>query len=75
MALPPVAAACTANPALALPLSTFVTIVAFGFGLPAAISVFPTNLEVNVKDLEPEFHDLCGLDGKPVETVNFYKGL
>eukprot|EP00656_Telonema_subtile_P008926 TRINITY_DN14172_c0_g1_i2.p1 TRINITY_DN14172_c0_g1~~TRINITY_DN14172_c0_g1_i2.p1 ORF type:complete len:359 (+),score=81.08 TRINITY_DN14172_c0_g1_i2:70-1146(+) len=75
MALPPVAALCAANPALTLPLSTYMTMVCFGFGLPAAIAVFPTELDIKVKDLEPEFHGLTDKQGKPVETVYFYKGL
>eukprot|EP00658_Telonema_sp_P-2_P025069 TRINITY_DN20091_c0_g1_i3.p1 TRINITY_DN20091_c0_g1~~TRINITY_DN20091_c0_g1_i3.p1 ORF type:complete len:250 (+),score=48.66 TRINITY_DN20091_c0_g1_i3:535-1284(+) len=75
MALPPVAAMVAANPAIGLPLSTFLTMICFGFGLPAAIAVFPTELDVKVSDLEPEFHGLVDQDGKPIETVYFYKGL
>jgi len=75
MALPPITALCVANPFLSLPISTYVTMVCFGFGLPAAIAIFPTELEIQVSDLEPEFHGLKDDQGNLVDKVYFYKGL
>jgi len=65
--------------AAALPVSTYVTILCFGFGLPGALACFPIKLEVDVKDLEPELQEklksVLDENGQPVTTVKVYKGL
>jgi len=44
--------------------------------LPAAIGLFPQIGEVNVKKLEPQFHNLVDKKtGKKIETVYYNKGL
>ena len=48
---------------------------ALGLSLPAAIALFPQEAQVNVKDLEPEFHDLKDSHGNKVTELYFNKGL
>ena len=49
--------------------------VCFGFGLPAAIAIFPVKLSVDVSELEPEFQGLVDSKGNPITAVKVYKGL
>ena len=69
---------CVAG-AAALPVSTYITILCFGFGLPGALACFPIKLEVDVKDLEPELQEklksVLDENGQPVTIVKVYKGL
>lgn len=60
---------------LNIPLMSFVTMVCFSFGLPAAIAVFPQQGVINVTDLETEFQDLDKLKGNPTVPVYYNKGL
>jgi len=52
-----------------------VTIASFGFGLPAAIAVFPQRGTIQVSGLEPEFQNLCDNDGNRIDTVTYNRGL
>jgi tricarboxylate carrier len=45
------------------------------FGVPFAISLFKSTMEVPVHRLEKEFHNLTDKDGLPIKTVFFHKGL
>jgi len=56
-------------------LSSMVTIASFGFGLPAAIAVFPQRGTIQVSGLEPEFQNLCDNDGNRIDTVTYNRGL
>eukprot|EP00053_Salpingoeca_punica_P019572 m.199579 g.199579 ORF g.199579 m.199579 type:complete len:337 (+) comp17684_c0_seq6:166-1176(+) len=62
-------------PRLALPVEAVVCSLAFIFGLPLAISLFPQEGELPVGKLEPEFQNLTTKDGKPITRVFFNKGL
>ena len=72
MSLPPVVAFCAANPAAALPIATFMTIVSFGLGLPAAVAYFPQTGSLAREELEPELQALLS---PHIETVYYNKGL
>jgi len=52
MMLPPVAAAAAASPVFSLTANTFVTMVGFGLGLPAAVAYFPQQGELAVSALQ-----------------------
>ena len=72
MALPPVAKFCSAMPVAGVGLYSFVSIVCFGFGLPAAIAVFPQRGAIQVDDLEEDFGFL---KERGHEVVYYNKGL
>ena len=72
MALPPVAKFCLVNPVLGVGVYSFLSIVSFGFGLPAAIAVFPQRGKIGVDELEEEFGFLRE---KGYEEVYYNKGL
>jgi tricarboxylate carrier len=72
MTLPHLAALAAAYPAIGISVSTLITIVSFGFGLPAAIAYFPQIGSLPVVTLEPEIRKK--LDAK-VEVVFYNKGL
>jgi hypothetical protein len=63
------------NPAVGVPLTTYLVLVAFGLGLPATVAVFPQMAEIDVKDCEEEFQGLRGKDGLPYEKFYYNKGL
>ena len=42
---------------------------------PVAIAVFPQEMKISVSDLEPEFQNKKGKDGRPIEYVVCNKGL
>ena len=44
-----------ANPALSVPLTTFLLLVSFGYGLPFAIAVFPQFGDISAADVENHF--------------------
>eukprot|EP00511_Aplanochytrium_stocchinoi_P011380 CAMPEP_0204873998 /NCGR_PEP_ID=MMETSP1348-20121228/42145_1 /ASSEMBLY_ACC=CAM_ASM_000700 /TAXON_ID=215587 /ORGANISM="Aplanochytrium stocchinoi, Strain GSBS06" /LENGTH=302 /DNA_ID=CAMNT_0052029601 /DNA_START=171 /DNA_END=1079 /DNA_ORIENTATION=+ len=70
MSLPPVAALCAANPTVTVPLTTLVTMVMFGFGLPAAVAIFPQVGTIETASLEEHLQQLIS-----DSTVNYNKGL
>lgn len=49
--------------------------VSLAFGVPFAISLFQSTMEVPVHKLESQFHNLTDKDGLPIKTVFFHKGL
>ena len=69
VSLPPVAAAVAGSMGTQLAVTSFVTCVSFGFGLPATIAWFPQIGEVSVADLEPAFK------GINAEKLYYNKGL
>eukprot|EP01065_Artemidia_motanka_P001254 TRINITY_DN10583_c0_g1_i1.p1 TRINITY_DN10583_c0_g1~~TRINITY_DN10583_c0_g1_i1.p1 ORF type:complete len:344 (+),score=84.89 TRINITY_DN10583_c0_g1_i1:73-1104(+) len=69
LALPPFTTIAAVSPAHSVALSTFVTIVAFGFGLPAAIAYYPSQGSIRREELEEELRPHLP------ETVYYYKGL
>lgn len=74
MSLPPIVAV-TASASVAIPLSTLVTMIAFGLGLPAATAVFPQYGNMDTADLEDQFRSLTDDQGQPIKTVWYNKGL
>jgi uncharacterized membrane protein len=65
-----------ANPACVLPVTTYVLLVVFGFGLPAAVGVFPQMSSVEAGKVEPHYRDLIDPQtGEPYTKFYFNKGL
>jgi tricarboxylate carrier len=73
MSLPPVAAFAAANPALGVSLTTLITMIGFGFGLPAAVAYFPQLGSLKVSEVEPEIAAM--IKDKTLDTVYYNKGL
>lgn len=46
------------NPALVVPVTTFLLLVSFGIGLPAAVAIFPQLSSIKAKDVEEKFRGL-----------------
>ena len=46
------------NPAMVVPVTTFLLLVSFGIGLPAAVGLFPQVSSINTKDVEEKFEGL-----------------
>ena len=53
--LPPCKRIISKSPALAVPITTYLLLCSFGFGLPLACAVFPQVSSVDPKDLEEKF--------------------
>lgn len=53
----------------------FVVTACLWGALPLSIGLFPQMCQTRVKDLEPQFHNLKDKNGRPIETVQFNKGL
>ncbi len=63
------------NPAVSVPLTTYLVLVAFGLGLPSTVAIFPQMAEIDVKDCEEDFQGLRGKNGLPYEKFYYNKGL
>ncbi len=57
------------NPAMVVPVTTFLLLVSFGIGLPAAVGLFPQVSSINTKDVEEKFQ------GLGYEELFYNKGL
>jgi tricarboxylate carrier len=64
-----------ALPRARMPVEALVCVLAFVFGLPFAIAVFPQEGSAKVTDLEEHFHHIRDRSGNPVTTLFFNKGL
>jgi sideroflexin-5 len=64
-----------ANPALSVPLTTYLLLVSFGFGLPFAIAVFPQFGDISSEEVEEKFRGVKDSSGKTVERFKYNKGL
>lgn len=63
-------------PMLVLPLTTYMVIVAFGVGLPAAVAIFPEISEIEAEEVEEKFRDLRQSEnGLPYAKFYYNKGL
>merc|ERR1712187_424117 len=62
------------QPTMAIPLMTYMVILAFGLGLPAAVAIFPHICEIRVEEVEMSFRELRN-DGVPYKRFYFNKGL
>eukprot|EP00746_Dinoflagellata_sp_MGD_P155308 gnl/MRDRNA2_/MRDRNA2_85299_c0_seq2.p1 gnl/MRDRNA2_/MRDRNA2_85299_c0~~gnl/MRDRNA2_/MRDRNA2_85299_c0_seq2.p1 ORF type:complete len:382 (+),score=77.43 gnl/MRDRNA2_/MRDRNA2_85299_c0_seq2:88-1233(+) len=61
------------GPRLAAELALVIT--AYVGVMPACLAVLPPTMEIDVKDLEPEFHNLTDSKGQKITTVYANKGL
>ena len=74
MMLPPIASAAAASPVVSITVNTFVTLVGFGLGLPAAVAVFPQIGELNVNEIDDaKLKEAAKARG--LQTVFYNKGL
>jgi hypothetical protein len=64
-----------ANPALSVPLTTYLLLVSFGFGLPFAIAVFPQYGGIAAADVEEQFRNAKDAAGNPIDNFKYNKGL
>ena len=62
-----------ASPAIAVPLTTYLLLISFGFGLPFAIAVFPQYGEIDGKEVEEKFRVAQKADG--LTKFTYDKGL
>lgn len=73
MMIPPIAALAARSAVANITLNTFVTLVGFGLGLPAAVAVFPQIGSLDVNELEPELQ--AAAKAKGLSHVYYNKGL
>ena len=73
MMIPPIAALAARNPVFNMTASTFVLLVGFGLGLPAAVAVFPQKGSLPISALEPEIQ--AAAQANQYSHVYFNKGL
>jgi hypothetical protein len=64
-----------ANPLLTVPLTTYLLLVSFGFGLPFAIAVFPQFGDIGAANVEDRFKGMKDVSGKTMDTFKYNKGL
>lgn len=57
------------------PVNLACIFIALMVGLPTAVSLFPQDVAVDPKKLEPRFHNLTDELGRPVDTLYFNRGL
>jgi len=76
-AIPLVKNALLRNPAMRVPVTTYLLLVCFGIGLPASVAIFPQMGEIKVEDAEEKYHKLQDEKngGKPYEVLFYNKGL
>jgi len=64
------------NPALTVPVTTFLLLTSFGVGLPATVAIFPQMQAINVEDVEDEFQHLRQpKTNQPYTQFYYNKGL
>lgn len=64
-----------ANPAMTVPLTTYLLLVSFGVGLPSTLAIFPQMSEIRPEEAEEKFHNLRDATGKLYEALYYNKGL
>ena len=65
----------TTNPAMTVPVTTYLLLVCFGVGLPSTVAIFPQISQIDINDTEPKFQHLRDSNGKPYEVYYYNKGL
>ena len=70
MSLPPIVALCHAMPSLSIPLTTMITMIAFSYGLPGTVAIFPQYGSIETEKLEAELQKDIKAD-----LVYYNKGL
>ena len=63
------------HPAMTVPLTTYLVLVAFGVGLPATVAIFPQLSSIDIADVEEQFQGLTDKEGRPYHTLYYNKGL
>ena len=64
------------NPALRVPVTTFLILISFGIGLPATVAIFPQIVSIAPEDVEAKYQHLRDPKTKEPYTVYYYnKGL
>ncbi len=63
------------RPRWKIPANLLLIVVALYTGLPCAVALFPQMVPINVAKVEPEFHSLKDVNGAPIETLYFNRGL
>lgn len=64
------------HPTARVPITTFLVLVSFGLGLPAAVALFPQIASIDASKVEPEFQKLINPKTQQPYTVFYYnKGL
>mmetsp|Transcript_7362 Transcript_7362/g.10802 ORF Transcript_7362/g.10802 Transcript_7362/m.10802 type:complete len:152 (-) Transcript_7362:1825-2280(-) len=59
-----------------IPLTTFLLLTSFGFGLPAAVAIFPQRGRISSQDVEPKFRSLIDpATNQPYKEFYYNKGL
>ena len=77
-ALPVLRNAIANNPAMRVPMTTYLLLVCFGIGLPASVAIFPQMGEIRVEDAEEKYRGLVDErdDGsRPYDVLYYNKGL
>jgi len=74
MMIPPVAAAAAVNPVFSIGANTFVTLIGFGLGLPAAVAYFPQIGELPVEEIDNENVKKVAIS-RGLKSVFYNKGL
>lgn len=64
-----------ASAPLTVPVTTYLLLVSFGFGLPFAIAVFPQYGSIGADEVEEKFHGAIDADGKVIQSFKYNKGL
>lgn len=64
-----------ANPALSVPITTYLLLVSFGFGLPFAIAVFPRFGEIEAAAVEEKFQGKKDSNAQVLQVFKYDKGL
>jgi len=75
--VPPLKNALLRNPALTVPMTTYLLLVGFGIGLPASVAIFPQMGEIKVEEAEEKYRQLKNEknNGNPYEVLFYNKGL
>jgi hypothetical protein len=64
------------NPAMAVPVTTYVLMNTFGIGLPFTVAIFPQMAEIDASQVEDKFKHLRNpKTKKPYEVYYYNKGL
>ena len=73
--VPPLNKFLAKKPAMNVPVTTFLLLIAFGAGLPATVALFPQISSISVDDAEPEFKKFLKDKGDDRKYLYYDKGL
>jgi sideroflexin-5 len=75
MSSPPFSSLSIRNAAMGKGITTYISVLSFGFGLPASVAIFPQVSAIEVKDLEEKFKGMTDSHSQLLHTVYYNKGL